>query len=98
VEAYHQDFQWAGRGERSLAFAKEANEFVVDDFYDLLTGGDGLEDLLADARYLDAFDEISGYFKVYVSGKKSGAHFFECVGHVFFSEFADAAEVAESAA
>ena len=70
----------------------------MDDFDDLLARGDALEDLLADALRLDAFDELARDFEMHVGGQKGGTHFFERLRHIFFREFADAAEIAEGGA
>ena len=98
VEADHEDLERTGTGEGRRAFAEEFDQFVVDDFDDLLARGDALEDLLADALRLDAFDEFSRDFEMHVGGQQGGAHFLERLRHIFFREFADAAEIAEGTA
>ncbi len=98
MQADHQDFQRPRRGETGRAFAEEPYEFVVDDFDDLLAGGDPLEDFLADALRLYALDEFARDLEMHVGGEEGGAHFLECVRHVFVGEFADASEIAERAA
>ncbi len=95
MEADHEDFEGAGGGEFGGAFAEEADEFVVDDFDDLLSGRDAFHDFLADDLLLHAVNEFAHDFEVDVGGEECGAHFFQGFGHVFFGEFAYAAEVAE---
>jgi len=98
VETDHQDLERACGGEGGGAFAEEADKFVVDDFDDLLARGDALEDFLADALLLHAVDEFADDFEMDVGAEESRADLFEGLGHVFFREFADATEVAESVA
>ena len=87
-----------GGGEIGRAFAEELDQFVVNDFDDLLAGHDALEHVLSHALLLNAFDELAGDFEVNVGGEEGGAHFLECVGHVFLGEFANAAQIPECAA
>ena len=98
MQSDHQDFQRAGSGEIRGAFAEEPDELVMNDFDDLLPGGDALEDLLADTLLLHAFDEFARHLEMHVGGEQRGAHFLECLRHVVFGEFANAAQIAEGAA
>jgi hypothetical protein len=52
------NLEWAGAGEVGQAFAKELNQLVVNDFTDLLAGGDSLERVFSKDLLLDAFDEF----------------------------------------
>ena len=96
VQTDHQDFQRTNFRKRVVAFAEQADEFVVDDFDDLLAGSDSLGDFLSDALLLNAFDEFAGDLEVNVRGKQRGAHFLERLRHVFFGKCADAAKITES--
>ena len=86
----------AGGRKTGRSLSEKPHQFVVDDFDDLLAGGNALEDLLTNAGGLDAFDEFAGDLEVDVGREQGGAHLLEGVGHIFFAELACAAEVAES--
>ncbi len=98
VEADEEDAQGAVGGELGGTFAEEAGELVVDDFDDLLAGGDGLEDLLAGALLLDALDEFAGDLELDIGGEEGGADLLEGLGGVFGRELGDAAQVAQGEA
>ena len=67
----------------------------MDDLDDQLPRGDRLQHFLAGALLLHALDELAGDLEVDIGGEQGGAHFLECVRHVFFAQFADAAQVAQ---
>ncbi len=95
MQTDHENFERALGIEFGGAFAEEGDQFVVDDFDDLLAGRDGFQDGLAVARGLDALDEFTGDLEMNVGGEEGGAHFLEGVGHVGLGQLADPAQIAE---
>lgn len=95
VQADHHNPQGFLFGDLRAVSAEELDEFIVDDFDDLLPGGDGFGDFLADAFFFHLVDEIAGDAEMNIGGEQGGANFLEGVGHVLFGQFSFAAEVAK---
>ena len=75
--------------------AEQLDEFVMDDFDDLLAGLDALDDFDADGFGFDALDEIARDLEVHVGFEQGHAHFAQRVGDVALGDFSEAAQVAE---
>lgn len=92
VEADHEDalggLQVQGRG----AAAEDFDEFVVEDFDDLLAWGDGAEDFLAHGFGFDGFEEVFGDLEIDVGLEEGEADVLHGVGDI---RLADAAEPAQ---
>ncbi len=58
VEAHHEDAGRLLEIERGLVAAQERGQFILENFDDLLAGGDAAEHLLAQRLFLDAGDEV----------------------------------------
>jgi len=95
VQTDHHDLEWAGGRQLGFPLAEELHELVVDDLDDLLAGGDTLEDFLSVAGLLHAVDELARDLEVDICRQQRRAHLLEGVGHVFFGELADTAQVAQ---
>ncbi len=71
------------------------DQFVVDDFDDLLAGLDALNDFLAQGLGFDALDEIAGHLEIHVGFQQRHAHFAQGFPDVFLGDFSEAAQVPE---
>ncbi len=92
----HYDGGRLGRdGDPALGAAHEVRQFVVDDFDDLLGGGEAFEHVVADGPFLDFGDEVFDDFEVDVGLQEGHAHFAHSVVDVCFGQFAPAPEFFE---
>ena len=64
-----------GEIQAGVLGTEQVNEFVVDDFNDLLAGLDTLDDFSADGLGFDAFDEIAGDLEIDVGFEQGHADF-----------------------
>ena len=85
----------AAQIQRGVLRAEQVDQFVVDDFDDLLAGLDALDDFRADGLGLDAFDEIAGDLEIDVGFEQRQAHFAQGVADVVLGNFAEAAQIAK---
>ena len=76
--------------------ALQGDQFVVDDFDDLLSGLDALNHFRAKRPFLHALDEVARDFEIHVSLEQRHAHFAQRVGHVAVSDFSKPAQVFEN--
>jgi hypothetical protein len=97
VQTNHQHLERSFLPQIGGAFAQQFDQFVVDDFDDLLARGDAFEHLLPNALDLHALDELAGDFKMDVGGEQGSADLFEGVCHICLGQLADAAKVAQGA-
>ena len=67
---------------------------IVDDFDDLLTGTDGLENVLANALILNATNEFASDLEVNISGEESGSDFLQRFSHILLAQLRGTAKVA----
>ena len=77
--------------------AEDVDELVVDDFYDLLGGGEGGGDLLAEGAGADVIDELGDDGEVDVRLEEGEADLAQGVGDVLVGDGALAAEGLERA-
>ncbi len=93
------DHDHAGRfvGEAQLGFvaAENLDQFVANDFDDLLGGGEGMQHFFAHRLCLDVFDELLDDAEVDVGFEQGDADFAQGRIHIFGREFAFAAQVFE---
>jgi hypothetical protein len=96
VETHHEN---AGRIPAELdggvGRAKEIDHFILNDFDDLLTGLDALNDFLPQSLGFDLFDKIAGNLELDISFEQSHADLAQGVADVGLGDFAQAAQVAE---
>jgi len=94
LEAGHQDDGWRLGGflEAGGVFAEDVDEFVVDDFDDLLGGGEGGGDFFAESAGADVLDELVDDGEVDVGLEEGEADLAEGVGDVLVGDGALAAE------
>ncbi len=83
------------RFKRGVGRAEQVDQFIVDDFDDLLAGMDALDDFLAEGLGLDAVDEIAGDLEIDVGFEQRHADFAQGIGDVGLGNFAEAAQVFE---
>ena len=67
----------------------------MDDFDDLLTGLDALDNFRPEGFDTDALDEIARHLEVHVGFQQRHADFAERVARVGLGNFAEAAQIAE---
>ncbi len=94
MQAGHEDDAWGLGGflEAGGVAAEDVDELVVDDFYDLLGGGEGGGDLFADGAGADVFDELVDDGEVDVGLEQGEADLADGVGDVLVGDGALAAE------
>jgi hypothetical protein len=99
LQAGHEDYGRGLRGgfEAGGVFAEDVDEFVVDDFYDLLGGAEGGGDLGAQGSGADVVDDGVDYGEVDVGLEEGEADLADGFGDVLFGEGALAAEVLKGA-
>ena len=73
-------------------FAEDVDEFVVDDFYDLLGGRERGGDLFADGAFADVLHEVCDDAEVDIGLEEGEADLAEGVGDVLVGDGALAAE------
>jgi hypothetical protein len=95
VQSTDQDAGGRVEVEWLLVAAKQAGEFVVEDFDDLLARFDRLEDFGAERLVLHLGDEILGDAEFDVGFEQGDADFAQRVGDVLFGDVAESAEFAE---
>jgi hypothetical protein len=96
VQTDHQDASWIGAQIQPGALrAEQVHKFVVDDFDDLLTGLDALDDLGADGLGFDALDEIARDLEIHVGFQQRHADFAERVCDVGLGNFSEPAQVSK---
>jgi hypothetical protein len=83
--------------EAGVFGAEEIDQFVVDDFDDLLAGLDAEEDVLAEGFFFDALDEIAGDFEIDVGVEQGQPDIAQSGANVFLGNFSEAAQVFEDA-
>ena len=97
--AMQADHQHTSRTTLELKFrigaAKEFDEFVMDDFDDLLAGMNALDDFLADGFAFDAFDEIASDLEIDVGVQQRQPHFPQRVGRICLRDPSQSAQVAK---
>lgn len=81
--------------DRFVVSAEERGQFVLEDFDDLLTGRDALENLLAEGTLLDLGDEVLGDGEVNVGIEQSQTDLAQGVGNVRLGEPTVTPEVLE---
>jgi hypothetical protein len=79
----------------SIGRAKKVDEFVVDEFNDLLAGLYAKQDFLADGLVFDAFNEIASDLEIDVGFKEGEPNFAEGIADVFLGNLAEAPQVFE---
>ena len=94
MQAGHEDYGWWLRTflEAGGVFAEDVDEFVVDDFYDLLGGREGGGDLFADGAVSDVLHEVGDDGEVDVGLEEGETDLAEGVGDVLVGDGALAAE------
>jgi hypothetical protein len=99
LEAGHEDDggRLGGFLEAGGVFAEDVDEFVVDDFDDLLGGREGGGDLFAEGADADVLDELVDDGEIDVGFEEGEADLAECVGDVLVGDGALAAEGLEGA-
>ncbi len=95
VQADEEEAEGAVGDDGGVAAGEELDQFVVEDFYELLAGLDALEDFLAEAALLDLVADFLGDLVVDVGGEEGEADFADGLGDVALGELAVAAEVFE---
>jgi hypothetical protein len=79
----------------SISRAKKVDEFVVDEFDDLLAGLDTEKDFLADRFVFDALNEIASDLEIDVGFKEGQPDFSEGIADVLLGDFAETPQVFE---
>jgi len=96
VEAEHENATWiAAELDAGIGGAEKFDEFVVDDFDDLLAGLDAEKNILADGLVFDAVDEIASDLEIDIGFKEGQPDFAEGIADVFLGNFAESAQVFE---
>ena len=95
------DHEYAGRlvghPQLGLMRAQHLDQFVADDFDDLLGGRKRGEHFLAERLFLDGFDELLDHAEVDVGFEQGDADFAQGGVHVLRREFALSAQSLEYA-
>ena len=98
VQADHQDATGIAAELKSrVCGAEKIDEFVVDDFDDVLARLDAEKDFLADRLAFDALDKIASDFEIDVGFQQGKTDLAERIADVFLGDFAEAAQVLEGA-
>ena len=79
----------------SIGGAKKFDEFVVDEFDDLLAGLDTEKDFLSDGFIFDAVNEIASDLEIDVGFKEGKPDFAERIADVFLGNLAETPQVFE---
>jgi hypothetical protein len=96
VETDHQDATWiATELNGGIGRAKEFDEFVVDNFNDVLAGLNAEKDFLTDRLVLDALNEIASDLEINVGFQEGQTDFAEGIADVFLRNFTEATQVFE---
>ena len=72
---------------------EQVHQFVVDDFDDLLSWLDALNDFLPDGLYPDAFDKVAGHLEIHIGFQKRQAHFAKRLTDIVFRDLAQPAQI-----
>src|SRR5262249_43880248 len=86
----------AAQLERCVLRPQQLDQFVVDDFDDLLAWLNALNDLLADRLLLDALDEITGDLEMDVGIQQRHPHLAQGLCDVGLGNLAESAQVSEN--
>ena len=76
--------------------AEKRGQFVMKNFYDLLTGRDAAENSFAERFFFYPRDEFSGDLKIYISFEEREAHLTQRSVHVGFADNAVPTQVLEN--
>jgi hypothetical protein len=96
VQAHHQDATGiAAELYAGIGRAEEFDEFVVNDFDDLLARLDAEKNFLADGFVFDALDKVASDFEINVGFKEGETDFAEGIADVFLGDLAETAQVFE---
>ena len=96
VESDHQDPGRLVQIERGCIAAKERAKFLMENFYDLLSGRDTAEDILAKGLFPDAGDKVLRHLKMHIRIQQGHAHLAQGVGHIGLADLSVAAEILEN--
>ena len=96
VQSDHQNGTWIRiELQRCILRAEQIHEFFVDDFDDLLSGLDALDDFGADGLGFDALDEVAGDLEIHVGFQQRHADFAQGIADVGLGDLAEPAQIAE---
>ena len=93
---HHQARGIAAQLQACILRTEQLDQFVVDEFDDLLAGLDALDDLLADRLLLDAINEIARHFEIHVGVQQRQADFTQRIGDVGVGNPAESAQIFEN--
>ncbi len=97
VQADHQHAaRIATQLQPGVGRTEQVHQLVVDDFDDLLSRLNALDDLLAEGFDFDALDEIPGDLEVHIGLQQGQPHLAQGIAGVGLGDFAEAAQVLES--
>ncbi len=97
IESAKREAQRAVRGQFRRVAGKAGQQFVVDDFDELLAGADAGQHLRAETLFLHLVAKILGDLVIHIGGEQRQAHFPHGVGHIAFAELAVTAQRLEDA-
>ena len=98
MEPDHENTAWiAAELETSIRGTEKFDQFIVDNFDDLLARLDAKKDFLTDGFVFNAVDEIAGDLKIDVRFEQGETDFAEGLADVFLGDFAEPAQVLEGA-
>ncbi len=81
--------------DAGIGGAQQFNQFVVDDFDDLLAGLNALDDLDAERLLLHPLDEIAGNLEIDVGVQQRHTHLAQGLRDIVLGDFSESAEVLE---
>ena len=96
LQAHHQNGDRRRRiqinATRPFSAAKRFHQSIIDDFDDLLRGGNGADYLLPHGAFLHARNKVADHRQGDISFQQRHAHFAQRFGHIGFAQRATAAQ------
>ena len=96
MQADHQDARGIGvEVQAGVLGTEQIDEFVVNEFDDLLSGLDALDDFRAEGLGFDALNEIAGHLEIHVCFQQGHADFAQGVGNIALRNLPHAPQIAK---
>ena len=94
---HHQAARVAAGFKLGVSVAEQRDQFVVNDFNNLLPWLHAGEHLLAEGFFLHAGNEPLGHLEIYIRLQQRQAHFAQGFGDILLGDFAQPTQVFERA-
>jgi hypothetical protein len=85
----------AAESQAGIGRTEQVDQFIMDDFDDLLSWMNALDDLLAEGFDFDLLDKIPGHLEINIRVQERHADIAQGIGHIGLRDFPQSAKVAE---